>query len=83
MILKFIIFGAIGYAIWYYFDKMKKRKELPKQNNNQSHTGRKEKFCRECGATLEDGIRFCATCGTKVEDIKTYRKKSPINKEPK
>jgi len=33
-----------------------------------------DKFCKNCGAKLEEGVKFCANCGSKVEE----EQKTPV-----
>ncbi len=82
-VIELLILIIIGIFVWLFFKKNKKKIEKPSVDNNRKPKSTKTKFCSECGAPLDEDALFCAECGAKVEDIKTYRKKSPINKEPR
>ncbi len=77
------IFIFIGFFVWLFFKKSKKKIKKPSSGKEGGQSNAKPKFCSECGAPLGENDRFCPVCGAKVVDMNNHsKKKFPTKKKP-
>ena len=56
--------GGQGFNVGAFLNKSQ---ETPTDNvSKMQPTGEQKKFCSNCGAALEPGMKFCSQCGTPV-----------------